>query len=55
MYEHNIQHSDTRPSMTPSKAFFRFPKGRQSAGGASTAPVGNAGFADDTQDDESFA
>ncbi|KAG1874407.1 P-loop containing nucleoside triphosphate hydrolase protein [Suillus subluteus] len=34
---------------------FRFPEGAPSAGGASSAPAGNAGFADDSQDDDLYA
>jgi transitional endoplasmic reticulum ATPase len=34
---------------------FRFPEGAPSAGGAPSAPAGNAGFADDSQDDDLYA
>lgn len=34
---------------------FRFPEGEASAGGAPSAPAGNAGFADDSQDDDLYA
>ncbi|KAG1738958.1 P-loop containing nucleoside triphosphate hydrolase protein [Suillus lakei] len=34
---------------------FRFPEGAPSAGGAPSAPAGNTGFADDSQDDDLYA
>ena len=54
---HTDAHGRRYQNLQQSRGFgnnFRFPEGQANSGGAS-APAGNTGFADDSQDDDLYA